>query len=297
MLQKLQLLAQQKFTLVLFGVLILLLVGGIVAYQKFFAIDPNAIVEEKELSFDAEGPYAMLFPRRDGNALNLSLKRTGSYDKISYELAYVASTDEQKIPGERSEEGESISGGIDRGVVGEVDTSKKKTEYEQEILFGTCSKNVCKYDKGVENGTLTLHIKKGKEAYKMVTQWKFQKPDVALGKIVSGDDHFKYETTASREELTVVGYTIVNELTGVPKLPNNKQVLGKVYSLNVPLAKSFPKGTVIFETAENPPTDAKISKYNDAKNEWEQLETKIDAGKLTAFADGAGIFAILVNSK
>lgn len=297
MLQRLQLLTQQKFTLVLIGVLVLLSAGGIFAYQSFFASNSSEIVEEVELAFDPEGPYALLYPRRDGNALNLSLKRTGTYDKISYELAYVANTDEQSSTTRETQSEEVVNGGIDRGVVGEVDTSKKKTEYEQEILFGTCSKNVCKYDKGVENGTLTLHIRKGQEAYKMLTQWKFQKPDVALGRISSGDEHFRYETTASREELTVVGYTIVNELTGVPKLPGGREVLGKVYALNVPLAKSFPKGKVTFETAETPPQDAKISRFNDSKNEWEQLETKIDGGKLTAQADGAGIFAILVNQK
>src|SRR3989344_5676156 len=128
--------------------------------------------------------------------------------------------------------------------MGEVKTSKKKGEYEQEILFGTCSKNVCKYDKGIENGTLTLHIRKGREAYRMVTQWRIQKPDIALGKLISGDEHFKYNLTSSREELALVGYTIINDLSGVPKLPDGKQVFGKVYALNVPIARELMAGEI-----------------------------------------------------
>ncbi|EKD90531.1 MAG: hypothetical protein ACD_31C00002G0030 [uncultured bacterium] len=296
MLDKAKVFLSNRTNLILVGVLVLLLAGGIFAFQRFFAGDPNAIVEEIDLAFDPEGPYALLYPRRDGNALNLSLKRTGTYDKISYELAYVANADATGSKDSERLVEDGISG-IDRGVMGEVDTSKKKSEYEQEILFGTCSKNVCKYDQGVENGTLTLHIRKGKEAYRMVTQWKLQKPDVALGKLSSGDEHFKYETTASREELTLVGYTIINELTGVPKLPSGKEILGTVYALNVPLAKSFPKGAVSFELAENPPGDAKIARFLDSKNDWEILETKINGSKLSADSGGEGIFAILADSK
>jgi hypothetical protein len=92
----------------------------------------------------------VLTPRKDGNAMNVNIKRVASYDSISYELAYT-------------------SEGIDRGVVGTINTADKKPEYDQEVLFGTCSKNVCKYDTGVENGTLVLHIKKGSEAYRMTT--------------------------------------------------------------------------------------------------------------------------------
>ena len=93
-------------------------------YQKLFSsqVSEQQVAEEVELNFDPEGPYALLSPRRDGNALNLNLRRTASYDQISYELAY-------------------SSEGIDRGVMGKINTDNKRGEYQQEILFGTCSKN------------------------------------------------------------------------------------------------------------------------------------------------------------
>lgn len=289
------LLTVHKKTVILIITIIVLLFGGIFAFQKFNA-NESTQVEEVDLSFDAEGPYALTFPRRDGNAMVLNLKRTSSYDAISYELAYTSTPDQTITNGNKVTDEEGGTGGaIDRGVVGNIETQEKKGEYEQEILFGTCSKNVCKYDKGVENGTLTLNIKKGNKAYRMSTQWHLQKPDVALGQLSSGDGHFIYKVDADRASLTNVGFSIINDLTGVPKLPSGKVVLGKVYALNVPMAKNLSGGDVSIELAENPPSDAKIYRHNGS--DWDELDTKVDGSKLSSKASGAGIFAVLTSKK
>lgn len=290
-------LTAHKITVILVISLIVLIFGGYFLFQKFTAQNAQ-VADEVDLAFDAEGPYAQLFPRRDGNALVLNLQRTASYDAISYELAYTSNISEVATEGNKTkivgDDGEAPqSGSIDRGVAGTIDTKDKKGGYEQEILFGTCSKNVCKYDTGVENGTLTLHIKKGNKAYKMVTQWHLQKPDVALGILTSGDGHFSYKMTADRQTLSGAGFTIVNDLTGVPKLPSDKQVEGKVYSLNAPIAKSLPNGEVTLELAENPQNNAKIYRF-DGSN-WKELDTKVEGSKLFAKVDGAGLFTVLTS--
>lgn len=297
-----ELLRIHKTTVILVGVLIFFGILGYFGYQKFVS-SQNVQVEETDLIFDGEGPFALLFPRRDGNALILNLKRTASYDSISYELAYTSRSEEVAIEGSKIKkttgDGESVGsvGSIDRGVAGTIDTKDKKGEYEQEILFGTCSKNVCKYDKGVENGTLTLHIKKGNNAYRMSTQWHLQQPDVALGVLTSGDSHLNYKVDADRTTLSNVGFSIINDLTGVPKLPQGKDVLGKVYSLNVPIAKELPGGSVSLELAENSSSQAKLYRYNQSKSEWEELDTKTEGSKLSAKVGGAGIFAVLTSGK
>lgn len=283
---------KNKKTFLLLIVLAALVIGGFFLFQK---INANTVVEEVDLLFDPEGPYALLYPRRDGNALILNLKRTTSYESISYELAYTSKVNEIKVSGNTIEEDEGRGGVIDRGVVGTIDTKERKGEYEQEILFGTCSKNVCKYDQGVENGTLTLRIKKKNKVYKMITLWHLQRPDVALGALSSGDGHLVYSTQAFREELAAVGFTIINDLSGVPKLPQGKEVLGKVYALNVPVTKDFPAGSLNLELAENPPPEAALFRFNG--NNWEELETKIDGSKLFSKADGVGIFAVLIPKK
>lgn len=280
--------------------LVLILAAGGFAVNRYLQVDPSKLpTEEIDLSFDPEGPYAILEPRRDGNAINLNIYRVGAYDGIGYELSYQSA-------GSTADEG---IGNVDRGVQGTIESTDKKSEYRQEILFGTCSQGDtlsplhCVFDKGVENGTLILNIKKPYEKgdktnviYKMVTSWHLQQPDVASGIITSADNHFQYSTKASEDELSLVGYTIVNDLTGAPKLPQGKQVLGKVYAMTLPTAKVFPAGDLTIELLNNPPANAQIGRYNETQNSWDMLVTKIDGGKLMAQAPGAGIFAVFVDS-
>lgn len=289
-----------KLTVGLIAAIVILAIGGFSIFKALTASKTsNQPLQEVELNFDAEGPYALLQPRRDGNALILNIKRVSSYDDISYELSYASKIDNK---GAVSEEGEESTGAIDRGVQGTLDTKSKKNEYSQEILFGTCSKGDtssplhCVFDKGVENGTLILRIRKGNIVHKMITTWHLQQPDVALGKISSGDGNFAYTTTESRENLNLIGYTIVNDLTGVPKIPQNKQVFGKVYALNVPPSKTMVKGEVSIELAENPPANAKIARFDENKNEWDLLETKVNGGKVSASSPSGGIFAVLIDA-
>lgn len=318
--EKLKTFLSNKFNLALIVALVLILGGTGFAVNKFFQVDPSKLpIEEVDLAFEPGGPYAILEPRRDGNAINLNIYRTSSYDSINYELAYQSA-------GSTAEEG---IGSVDRGVQGTIEAKDKKSEYRQEILFGTCSKGDtlstlhCVFDKNVENGSLVLRIKKPYEKndktqviYKMNTTWHLQKPDVSLGVITSADNHFQYKaglpsgtdgkitspagagtkTEALEDELSIIGFTIVNDLTGAPKLPNGKKVLGKVYAFALPTAKTFPKGDLTIELIENPPAQAQIGRFNEPANSWDLLPTKIEGSKLTAQVPGAGIFAVLVNS-
>lgn len=276
-------LVQNKLNLVLAGALILILIGGYFAYNQLFAGSQNqGNVQDIDLTFESEGSYALLVPRRDGNAMILTLSRIAGYDGFSYQLAY---TDEE---------------GISRGV-GDLDTwinfDKGSGEYKQEILFGTCSRNVCKYDKGVENGTLTLRLKKGNKAYKFDTLWHLQKADLALGKISSGDAHMNVSLDPKKSNLELLGYTIVNDLTGAPKLPDSKKVLGRVYAVNLSSSQDFPEAIVSIDLADAPPVGAQIGIYSDRNNQWNLLETKIEDRKLTATTKYMGIVTVFVPSK
>lgn len=295
--KKLKIFLSNRTNAILVGILAIIIVGGLVGLvsviQSKFA---NAPLEEITLNFDPEGSFALLIPRRDGDALILSINRVSSYESISYELSYQSTG---------STAGEEI-GPVDRGAQGEINAKDKKNEYSQEILFGTCSQGYtsgashCVFDKGVENGTLILKVKKPKEKklYRMVTNWHLQKADVALGVITSADDHFTYTTNASRESLTTTGWIIVNDLIGAPKLPEGKEVFGKVYALNLPTARTIDAGDIVFELIDNPPDGAKIFRYMEAENKWKELETTINENKLTSGSvEGAGIFAVLVDSK
>lgn len=289
-----------KVNLALVIALVVILSGAAFAVNRFLQVDPTKLpVEEIDMAFEADGPYAIIEPRRDGNAINLNIFRTSAYDSINYELAYQSA-------GSTAEEGVGL---VDRGVQGTIEAKDKKSEYRQEILFGTCSKGDtfstlhCVFDKNVENGSLVLRIKKPYESgdktqviYKMNTNWHLQRPEVALGAITSTDNHFQYKTTAPEDELELVGFTIVNDLSGSPKLPDGKKVFGRVYAFTLPTAKTFPAGDLTIELMENPPAEAQIGRYNESGNSWDLLQTKVENGKVTAPAPGAGIFAVFVNA-
>lgn len=284
--------AKHRLNLILIGLLGLIVIVAAVFIPKLLTPDPAELpVQEVSLDFDPTGPYALLEPRRDGNALILNIKRVSDYQKISYELVY------------QSTEGEDV---IDRGVTGDINgVEQGKSEYSQEILFGTCSKGDtmdplhCVFDKGVENGTLTLKIEKPvkigdkvRTIYKMQITWHLQQPDVALGTVVSADTHFSYSTGAVREELANVAYTIVNDLSGAPKEPDNYQFLGKVYAFNIPTAKTFPVGNVVIEQANDLPAGVKLGRYNDVSGQWELQDGQVSGSRIEASANGSGIFAV-----
>ena len=267
-----------KITIILVAAFILLLLGGFFAYQRFVGRERVQYTEEIDLAFDPRGPYALIYPRRDGNALILNIKRTASYDQIKYELSY-------------------NSEGVDRGAAGDISTKEKKGEYKQEILFGSCSTGgKCVYDKGVENGTLILHIRKGDKAYRMTTQWHMQKPDIALGVLTSGDNHLVYKIDSFSADLPLIKYTITNDLSGVPKLPEGKVVFVKAYAINSPEAKELPSGVAEVELPEDPPAGSKIAVFDDGKNAWVEYDTKIEGSKLTALVQGGGAIAVLTSS-
>lgn len=237
--------------------------------------DTSASPLVQELTFDPDGPYGVLIPRRDGNALKLLIGRVSSVESISYELAY-----------------QSV--GIDRGVMGDIHSEKGKSEYEQEILLGSCSKNICVYDKEVENGTLTLSLKKGAKIYKAITQWHLQRPHLALGVLTSGDGHFAYRIERNTPNLGVLGYSVINDLIGAPRLPGDKMVLGKVYSLSTPLGKQLPTGQVSIELSQPPKDSGGIYRFDEGENRWVELITEVKGEKLSAPSPSGGIFAVLV---
>lgn len=289
---------QHKITAFLIIGILILIGGGFFAYTKFFPPPKvEEIVEEHELPFDPAGPYALLIPRRDGNAINLNVKRASTYDSFSYQITY---NDEK---------------GIDRGA-GDLNTwiniQKSQTEFSQEILFGTCSQGYtsggahCVFDKGVENGTLELRFKQIEKissrlnkakVYKLIIPWHLQKPDTALGVLTSPDTHFQYKIAdSSLDNLSVVGFTVIHDLNGLPKLPEGKKVLGKVYTLNVPIARVLSKGNLSIELLENLPSDAKLAKYQESKNDWNILDTKITKNKATVTVEGSAIYTVFVDS-
>ncbi|OGH10541.1 MAG: hypothetical protein A2857_00445 [Candidatus Levybacteria bacterium RIFCSPHIGHO2_01_FULL_36_15] len=72
-----------------------------------------------------------LTPRADKKAVNMVVTKFNGVSSFDYEVNYNA------------------SGNIPRGVIGSIDVKSAGPSIKREILLGTCSRNVCKYDQGV----------------------------------------------------------------------------------------------------------------------------------------------------
>lgn len=74
--------------------------------------------------------------RRDRKALVVNFSNLNAVSSFTYELSYTAS-------------------GIPQGVAGTV-TSSGENGTQRELLFGTCSKTVCRYHTGIRNMTFVV---------------------------------------------------------------------------------------------------------------------------------------------
>lgn len=79
-------------------------------------------------------------PRGDNQAVNITIVKLSGISSIEYEVDYLA------------------QGNIPRGVIGTISIKPEDTLIKREILLGTCSANVCKYDKGVKEVKLIFKI-------------------------------------------------------------------------------------------------------------------------------------------
>ncbi|HSX18880.1 MAG TPA: hypothetical protein VLE91_01965 [Candidatus Saccharimonadales bacterium] len=103
-------------------------------------------------------PYITLTPTPEGAELILSIENMSYFDKIEYELTYLA--DNPQVPGEK----------IQRGSTGS-DVNTKDPKYKKDMLLGTASKGVKSPDRGITDGKLTLHLTKGDTEYQSDSQW------------------------------------------------------------------------------------------------------------------------------
>lgn len=120
-------------------VLVVVLLGGYFFFLKGSNQGgvANQTQEEqtaKQISADEVGLILDLKP--DGKAIILTLTKLEGIKSFEYELSYDA---------EETSEGETAM--VPKGVVGGPVEIDGKSSIEREVLLGTCSANVCRYDK------------------------------------------------------------------------------------------------------------------------------------------------------
>ena len=223
------------------------------------------------LKFSEKNSYVYLVPRADGRAFNLYATRFGEAKYLEYELTYKAGAQLQ-------------------GAIGRFDLKGEKVGPE-EILLGTCSKGVCKYDEDVSEGTLTL-----KFLYKDIREEKVWEGDFHLqnigvdgGEISSKDGKFTLDIPSG--SLNQLGFITTMPLLSLPE-SLGKKVVGTVYGVFPSPGTKIKKGTVSFLFFSLPENFEQLSIFGWNGEKWVNYKTTANLAKktLSASVDSATVF-------
>ncbi len=130
---------KKNLAVVIVIVVIVLGLGGFVLWSR--SSGGEAITPQDEESIDVkqvspEDIGMTVEFRADGKAVILKLTKLAGIKSIEYEASYDA---------EETNEGETIV--VPKGAVGSPIDVTGESEIEREVLLGTCSAAVCRYDK------------------------------------------------------------------------------------------------------------------------------------------------------
>ncbi len=146
----------RKSQIVAVIIAVLLLASGYLLFAGKSAPEPEDEDIETNIieKLTAEELGLTMEAKPDGKAVKFIIENTEGIETIEYSLSYEADSTSQEI----AEGGDPRVG---RGIIGESEIDNDTEPFESEWLdLGSCSKNVCRYDSGVESVELTLKIEK-----------------------------------------------------------------------------------------------------------------------------------------
>ncbi len=257
---------KKKLTIILPIIGILLIIGGIFLIRvKNRTETTNGKGESQQTSIEtplSEKPYVALIPRADGKEFTMEISRIKNAKTIEYELVYE-------------------SQGLSRGVIGSVELSAGETEVSRKLLLGSCSKDVCKYDEGVEQGSLTLRFRGTEGTRKFTADFHLQQGGKEL---TSMDGEFKLagKFNASTFYLTI-------STIGLPEEVEEKVIAGS-YGIFTAGSSSVKGSTLIINLSEVP-TSAKLFLF-DSQTSTEQKGIEIEDNILRATINSLGAFFV-----
>lgn len=215
----------------------------------------------------AERPYVSLTSDSAGHSLKLDATRLSQIKTVEYELVYLA-------------------GDVSRGVIGSIDLNIADS-LSRDLLLGSCSKNVCKYDEGVNSGTLTLTLRgqSGNQKYDspfLLEQGSKDKKDLTLD-----DGNFKYSGTLPLKNFFVFASTV-----GLPKVPDGK-VVGGPYGIFSSGDKKI-KGTITIKLAE-PTSSVKVLDWDGSS--WKEISSGLetDGQSVSVDINTLGTFVVVAS--
>jgi len=213
-------------------------------------------------------PFVSLSPRADGKELTITVDRAKNAAKAEYEVEYNTST-------------------IISGFFGTIDFNQESQPVVKKGLFGTCSKNVCRYDEGVSGGSLTLTFSGGDKPYVLKSDFNLQQMFDREGVFVSKDA--KATLDVGKAGLPNNTFIIVSGTMGLPQ-DIDGQILAGPYSFLAATSPVLKSATVSIQFKDDL-SGAKLV-FWDGKALIE-LNSAVSNGALSAPVTALGTFVVV----
>jgi len=250
------------------AVVLLLILGGIFWFLRGRGPAELEEVPEElapEWSLE-ERPYITLTPREDGREFKLRIEGIKDTELVDYELVYFAND-------------------ISRGVTGTIEL-EGKTSAERDLLLGSCSRNVCKYDENVTEGTLSLRFQNPEgQVRKYELAFHLQTGDEAVVGLTAGDGNFSFLGKLPTDE-----YYLTLSTVGLPKMPQEQPLAGP-YAIFTSASKKA-EGKVNLKL-EGEITEAKILVWDSAQKAWKEFGGTIKNNFISASVESLTTFLVV----
>ncbi len=249
---------------------LLLILGGTFWFLRGRGpAEPEEVPEElaPEWSLE-ERPYVTLTPRDDGKEFKLRIEGIKDTELVDYELVYFAND-------------------ISRGVTGTIEL-EGKISAERDLLLGSCSRNVCKYDENVTEGTLSLRFQNPEgQVRKYELVFHLQTGDEAAVGLTAGDGNFSFLNKLPADE-----YYLTLSTVGLPKMPQEQPVAGP-YGIFTSASKKV-TGKVNFKLEEGL-EEVKILAWDSAQQAWEDYGGEIKNNFVSASVESLTTFIVVAS--
>lgn len=229
---------------------------------------PTKKLEEINKIAIADRPYVTLTPREDGKEVTMTIDRVTNASSVEYEMEYQAAE-------------------LIQGVFGTISFKDEPLPVEKSLLFGSCSKDKCRYDEGVTGGSLTMRFDGGKDAYALKSEFNLQQQFDREGIFTSKDS--KASLTVGKTGLPNNTFMLVSGTMGLPT-DIDGEVLAGPYSFLAASSPALKNATLTIQSKDDL-TGAKLMFWNGKA--LVDLKVTVSDGKLSAPVASLGTFLVV----
>lgn len=252
--------------------LLVLALGGWFIFKKPEKTEtptqPGRKMEEINKIEIQDRPFVTLTPRADGKEVTLTIDRVKNADTVEYEMEYQAAE-------------------LIQGVFGTIDFDEEKLPVTKDLLFGSCSKDKCRYDEGVSGGSLTMRFDGGTTPYALKTDFNLQQMFDRQGKFTSRDS--KATLDVGKSGLANNTFVIISGAMGLPAEIEGEIIAGP-YSFLATTSLALKSAALTIQVKDDL-TGAKLMFWNGKS--LIDLKATVADGKISASVTGLGTFLVV----